>query len=163
MYDERMKRYLAGLLALLLLLAGCATEAIATERPEKPAAQTQMPEDKTETLAADQTPEQVADYLRTHGALPDYYLTKNEARDLGWISEKGNLWDVAEGRVIGGDRFGNREGLLPDKKGRRWYEADVGYQGGFRGAERLVFSDDGLIYYTDDHYDSFEDWTEASP
>jgi len=73
---------------------------------------------------------------------------------LGWDSQKGNLWDVAPGCCIGGDRFGNREGLLPDGK---WYECDVNYEGGYRGAERLVFSEDmESIYYTADHYESFE-------
>ena len=75
---------------------------------------------------------------------------------MGWDNAKGNLWDVAEGKSIGGDRFGNREGLLPNAQGRTWYECDIDYQGGYRGKERLVFSDDGLIYYSDDHYASFE-------
>ena len=57
---------------------------------------------------------------------------------------------------IGGDHFGNYEGLLPDADGRKWKECDVNYSGGYRGAERLVFSNDGLIYYTKDHYESFE-------
>ena len=56
---------------------------------------------------------------------------------------------------IGGDKFGNREGLLPKEDGRQYYECDVNYQGGYRGAERIVFSNDGLIFYTDDHYNSF--------
>ena len=57
---------------------------------------------------------------------------------------------------IGGDRFGNREGLLPDARSRQWYECDVNYEGGYRGAERLLFSNDGLIYYSGDHYGSCE-------
>ncbi|WP_161879309.1 ribonuclease domain-containing protein [Alkalibacterium sp. MB6] len=101
------------------------------------------------------TPEDVALYLYTFDELPLNYLTKEEARELGWVASEGNLWDVADGMVIGGDYFGNREGLLPEEQGRDYYEADVNYFGGFRGAERLVYSDDGLIYYTDDHYDSF--------
>ncbi|MGN1069057.1 MAG: ribonuclease domain-containing protein [Candidatus Fimadaptatus sp.] len=56
---------------------------------------------------------------------------------------------------IGGDRFGNREGLLPDARGRQYYECDVNYDGGYRGGERIVFSSDGLIYYTCDHYNTF--------
>lgn len=101
------------------------------------------------------TPHEVAAYLRLYGRLPSNYLTKKEASALGWESSKGNLWQVAEGRVIGGDIFGNREGLLPKAKGRTWYECDVNYTGGFRGPERLVYSSDGLIYYTKDHYESF--------
>ncbi len=71
-------------------------------------------------------------------------------------ADRGNLWDVTDEMSIGGDRFGNREGLLPDASGRKWYEADIDYDGGRRNAKRIVFSNDGLIYYTDDHYESFE-------
>ena len=72
------------------------------------------------------------------------------------MSSEGNLWEVADGMCIGGDIFGNREGLLPEENERVYYECDVNYAGGFRGSERVVFSDDGLIYYTGDHYESFE-------
>lgn len=100
-------------------------------------------------------PFKVAEYIHTYGKLPSNYLTKNEASNLGWQSDKGNLWDVTDEMSIGGDKFGNREGLLPKKEGRIYYECDVNYEGGYRGAERIVFSNDGLIFYTDDHYESF--------
>ena len=99
-------------------------------------------------------------YLKAYGRLPDYYITKNAARKLGW--EGGGLEDYAPGRMIGGDRFGNFEGLLPKKPGRGWTEADIGTMGkSSRGAERIVFSSDGLIYFTKDHYESFEKLGEA--
>ena len=108
--------------------------------------------------------EEVAVYLTFFEALPDNYLTKKEAQALGWESRLGNLWDVADGYSIGGDRFGNYEGLLPEAKGRRWTECDIGFDGGYRNGERVVFSNDGLIYYTDDHYASFDEieviWSE---
>lgn len=100
--------------------------------------------------------EEVAEYIEIYGDLPDNYLTKQEAKDLGWDNSLGNLWDVADGMSIGGDRFGNREKLLPDENGRIWYECDIDYQGGYRNGKRIVFSNDGLIYYTEDHYESFE-------
>ena len=100
--------------------------------------------------------EEVAIYLTFFEELPDNYLTKKEAQALGWENKKGNLWKVAKGCSIGGDRFGNYEGLLPDKKGRKWTECDIDFEGGYRGGERIVFSNDGLIYYTDDHYESFD-------
>ena len=99
--------------------------------------------------------EEVALYLDTYGELPYNYITKEEARELGWVASEGNLWEVTDEYLIGGDRFGNREGLLPEESGRQYFEADVNYEGGYRGPERLVYSNDGLIYYTDDHYDSF--------
>lgn len=101
-------------------------------------------------------PEDVSLYIHLYDKLPSNFITKKEAMDLGWESSKGNLWDITDEKVIGGDRFGNREGLLPKAEGRVYYEADVNYDGGFRGPERIVFSNDGLIFYTMDHYDSFE-------
>lgn len=99
--------------------------------------------------------EEVSEYLFTYNKLPPNFIRKKEAQQLGWVASQGNLWEVAPGKSIGGDRFYNREGLLPEKKDRLWYECDIGYSGGKRGAKRLVFSSDGLIYYTEDHYRSF--------
>ena len=101
------------------------------------------------------TPDLVAAYIYTFHKLPSNFITKNEASKLGWNSKEGNLWDVTDEMSIGGDKFGNYEGLLPKAKGRQWYECDVNYYGGYRGAERILYSNDGLIYYTDDHYESF--------
>jgi len=101
--------------------------------------------------------EEVAIYLTFFEKLPDNYMTKKEAQALGWESKKGNLWKVADGCSIGGDRFGNYEGLLPDKKGRKWTECDIDFDGGYRGGKRIVFSNDGLIYYTGNHYESFDE------
>lgn len=102
------------------------------------------------------TKEEVALYLHTYGRLPENFITKKEAEAAGWVSREGNLWDVAPGMSIGGSRFGNYEGLLPDQKGRVWFECDIDFDGTYRGAKRIVFSNDGLIYYTEDHYKSFE-------
>jgi len=101
------------------------------------------------------SPEEVAAYLRTYNKLPSNFITKSEAQSLGWVSSEGNLWEVTDKKSIGGDRFGNREGRLPNKEGRIWYECDVNYNGGYRGEERIVYSNDGLIYYTNDHYETF--------
>lgn len=99
------------------------------------------------------TKEDVALFLYTYGHLPDNFITKSEARDLGW--EGGSLEPYAPGKCIGGDRFGNYEELLPT--GHNYYECDIDTLGAeSRGAKRIVFSDDGLIYYTEDHYESFE-------
>lgn len=94
----------------------------------------------------------VIDYLHHHQQLPDFYITKKDARAQGWDAKAGNLCDVLPGRAIGGDRFMNREKQLPEDKGRQWYEADVNYQCGHRGSDRLLYSNDGLIYITTDHY-----------
>jgi guanyl-specific ribonuclease Sa len=104
-------------------------------------------------------PYDVAAYIFEFDKLPPNYITKEEAQDLGWLSHEGNLWEVTEKKSIGGNRFYNREGNLPEQSGRKWYECDVNYEGGYRGAERLVYSNDGLVYYTKDHYESFEEIT----
>ena len=99
--------------------------------------------------------EEVAPYIHTYGKLPQNFIKKNEAKKLGW--EGGSLEPYAPGRSIGGDRFGNYEGLLPEAEGRRYTECDIDTMGrSSRGAKRIVFSNDGLIYYTGDHYKSFE-------
>ncbi len=99
----------------------------------------------------------VTDYLKENGKLPDYYITKKEAQREGWIAKEGNLCDVLPGRAIGGDIFTNREKTLPVKKGRIWYEADINYDCGRRNARRIVYSSDGLIFVTHDHYKNFEE------
>ena len=99
--------------------------------------------------------EDVALYIYTYDKLPNNFINKKEAGNLGWKSSEGNLWDVSDKMSIGGDKFANREKLLPIKDGRQYFECDINYEGGYRGAERIVYSNDGLVYYTGDHYESF--------
>lgn len=117
----------------------------------EPAAET---ENAGETLPEDgiyTTKEDVALYLHLYNHLPSNFITKKQAQKLGW--EAGDLWKFAKGKSIGGDRFGNYEGLLP--KGKTYKECDIDYTGGKRNGKRIVFSEDGCIYYTGDHYKSF--------
>ncbi len=117
---------------------------------QAPAAEDLLPEDGSYT-----TKEDVALYLHQYGRLPGNFITKKDARALGWSG--GSLEPYAPGMCIGGDRFGNYEKILPEAEGRTSRECDVGTLGASkRGAERIVFSSDGLIYYTGDHYESFE-------
>lgn len=96
----------------------------------------------------------VALYIHQYGKLPGNFITKAEAQKLGWSG--GSLEKYAPGKSIGGDRFGNYEGKLPKKSGRTYTECDIDTRGASaRGAKRIVFSNDGLIYYTDDHYNTF--------
>ena len=96
----------------------------------------------------------VARYLMEYGTLPQNYITKAEARALGW--EGGSLEAYMPGASIGGDIFGNYEGSLPEKEGRTYTECDINTAGADeRGSERIVFSNDGLIFYTADHYETF--------
>lgn len=101
------------------------------------------------------TKEDVALYIYTYGRLPSNFVTKKDAQAAGWSG--GSLEKYLPGKCIGGSRFGNYEGLLPDAEGRVWTECDINTIGAkTRGAERIVFSNDGLIYYTGDHYETFE-------
>lgn len=99
--------------------------------------------------------ENVALYIHTFNHLPDNFITKNEARQLGWNG--GSVEVYIKDKAIGGDVFSNYEQLLPVKEGRIYYECDIDTHGqDSRGAKRIIYSNDGLIYYTDDHYESFE-------
>lgn len=139
-----MKKLLTVLLLFLLglNLTGCAEFNLSESEIDKDGRYTSKQE--------------VASYINIYKKLPSNYITKKEAMNLGWNANEGNLWDVTDHKSIGGDRFGNREGLLPNKNDRQYYEADIDYEGGYRNAKRIVYSNDGLIYYTDDHYQSFE-------
>ena len=157
-----MKKKISGIVSVLLavlLLAFFGVPDTETVAPEQP--QLQIVQEATEGASAiDEngsytSKEDVALYLDTYGRLPDNFITKNEARELGW--EGGGLEPFAPGKCIGGDRFGNYEGLLPKADGRKYTECDIDTLGkDSRGAKRIVFSNDGLIYYTEDHYESFE-------
>ncbi len=87
--------------------------------------------------------------------LPDYYITKTEAYEMGWNNLKGNLAKVAPNHMIFGGVYKNKNKVLPDREGRIWYEADINYTNGYRNRQRVVFSNDGLIFATYDHYDTF--------
>ena len=169
-----MKKKLPVWLSALLLVAVILINGMGGEAPEAPA----VPSDSIQTITvpdetltqeseAPEAEEQIDEdgwfysadlvslYLQTYGHLPGNFITKDEARELGW--EGGSVEDYAPGYAIGGDKFGNREGLLPTKKGRQYFECDIDTDGrDSRGAKRIVFSNDGLIYYTQDHYESFE-------
>ena len=96
----------------------------------------------------------VADYIKENRELPNYYITKSEAKKQGWIPSKGNLCDAIPGKAIGGDRFSNREKKLP--KGEQYFEADVNYNCGHRDADRIVFTKNGDVWVTHNHYKTFE-------
>ena len=140
---------LSIVIVLALILGGCAQTGTVVEEAQKETIEIEENEYYYNT-------EDVALYIHTYNKLPENFITKSEANEMGWDSQAGNLWEVANGYVIGGDNFGNREKLLPTKEGRKYFEADVNYEGAYRGAERLVYSNDGLIFYTEDHYESFE-------
>ncbi len=170
---EQGKR-LSALLLALLMLAAAAAPAQARSKKKKNTATPRVQATATVTPAPTAEPdivvtedgeytdkEHVAAYIRAYHKLPSNYISKRDAQNLGW-SGNGNdsVWKYAPGKSIGGSRFGNYEGQLPDAPGRRWYECDIDYNGKSRGAKRIVFSSDGLIYYTEDHYNTFEDITE---
>ena len=164
----------------LLLMTGCVrrripagTTAVTVTQTSAPvtskaSVKTEETSEKTSSRSTDKTEQEalidengtydsakeVALYIHTYNKLPSNYITKKEAKSLGWNG--GSLEEYAPGKCIGGDRYGNYEGLLPEKKGRSYTECDIGTLGkSSRGAKRIVFSNDGLIYYTKDHYKTF--------
>lgn len=158
-----MKKLTALLLALFMLLAlsACGETALPSDTL-LPAQQEQQnaqsaPDETAAPIDEDgsyTTKDDVALYIHTYGHLPGNFITKKDAQALGWPG--GSLEPYAPGMCIGGSRFGNYEGLLPEREGRYYTECDIDTLGAAgRGAKRLVFSNDGLIYYTDDHYETF--------
>ncbi len=140
-----LRKVLAVIIAVLVLLSF-----FRTMLPQP------QPEPVSVTVREDgryDTKDEVAEYLHIYGHLPDNYMTKKEARKIGW--ENGPLHLIAEGMCIGGDAYSNFEGLLPED--HDYYECDINtLYAKERGPERIVYSDDGLIFYTPDHYESFE-------
>ena len=167
--DQETIDLAADVATVLLEEAESAEEAapaeVPEEEPETPQASEENPEEVPEEEVPEETPaiaedgcyttkDDVALYIHTYGRLPDNFMTKNEARNLGW--EGGGLDPYAKDMCIGGDRFGNYEGILPNADGRTWTECDIDtMNASSRGAKRIVFSNDGLIYYTEDHYETF--------
>lgn len=152
-----VKKSLFAVLLLLAMLMGCMTSPDDTSYTEVITAD--RTEGENEAIIGEDgeytSKEEVALYLYTYGHLPSNFITKDEAKDLGWVSKEGNLGEVAPGKSIGGDYFGNYEGILPDEYDYR--ECDIDSDGGYRGVKRLVYTEDcELIYYTEDHYESFE-------
>lgn len=168
------KQLTAWLLALVMLfsLVGCGTDTLVQDDSSLPQHEQQdaqnAPSEDADTLSDDDasapqidedgtytTKDDVALYIHTYGHLPDNFITKKDAQALGWPG--GSLEPYAPGKCIGGSRFGNYEGLLPEADGRTYTECDIDTLGAdSRGAKRIVFSNDGLIYYTEDHYETFE-------
>ena len=93
--------------------------------------------------------------MKKYGEIPADYITKSFAKQLGWRNKKGNLANVAPGKSIFGGIYHNKNGKLPSAPGRVWYEADINYSGGYRNDERVLFSNDGLMFVTYDHYYTF--------
>lgn len=144
------------------------TQTIAdTEAEQDEAPSSQQTDAGTQTTTSERGPtveedgwytskDEVALYIHTYGHLPGNFISKTKARDRGWVASEGNLDEVCPGMSIGGSRFYDDDGKLPYKRGRQWTECDINYHGGYRGAERIVFSNDGLVFYTADHYETFE-------
>lgn len=150
----RMKKLLSALIIAVLsaaVLTGCQDMAQTAEQ--------QTVQEVTISQSGEyDSKEEVSAYLQEYGQLPQNYITKKQARDAGW--QGGSLEPYAPGKCIGGDRFGNREKILPQED--RYRECDIDTIGAdSRGAKRIVYSDHGDIYYTEDHYESFTQLAEG--
>ena len=155
---KRIISIVSVLMVLMLIITGCATglaDNIGSNTSEVTESTTENDGTVIDEDGTYDSKDDVALYIETYGHLPSNYITKKEAQALGW--EGGSLEPYAPGKCIGGTHFGNYEGLLPEADGREYTECDINTLGkDSRGAERIVFSNDGLIYYTGDHYQSFE-------
>ena len=151
------------LLTAVLLLTGCAAGASGTQKKNGNTAAPAAEPAPTATPGPMDEAQRIADYLFEYGKLPDYFLTKREAQAKGWDSQYNYVSDVAPGMSIGGDYFGNYEKKLPVVQGRKYYEADCFYRGGKRNAYRIIYSNDGHVWYTGDHYNTFTELFPTGP
>ena len=113
-------------------------------------------ETKPERDGAYTDKDEVILYIHEYGHLPSNYITKKEARDLGWSDGADNLSEVAPGKNIGGDEYNNADKMLPEEEGRVFYECDVNVEPGERGKEKVIYTNDGQIFYTGDNMETFE-------
>ena len=143
---NRLVSVIVLLLAAFMLLSACAASASGYKenRPEK-----------TESFLAMDAAQELVDYLDEHGELPDNFIRKKEAEARGWKTTYRYVGDIGNGLAIGGDYFGNYEERLPVVRGRKYYEADCYYQGRQRNEYRLIYSNDGHYWFTEDHYETF--------
>jgi guanyl-specific ribonuclease Sa len=176
----RFAALVALLLVLALVLGSCtADESVTGKRkqsnitptPKVSITETPMPAETAVLTATPEVteepgpiiePQAIADYLFEYGELPGNFITKQEAKNLGWDGYN-YVSDVAPGMSIGGDYFGNYEGKLPRVKGRKYYEADCWYTGGKRKQYRIIYSNDGHVWYTEDHYNTFTEMSPSEP
>jgi guanyl-specific ribonuclease Sa len=151
---NKMRRKVIAAVLLVLLSVSLAVLFCSCEQEPSGSGEAVESEASVEEDGTYDSKEEVAEYLSIYKKLPKNYITKKEARKLGWHG--GSLEKYAPGKTIGGDGFGNREKLLPEKSGRRYYECDIDTLGKKkRGPKRIIYSNDGLIYYTKDHYKSY--------
>lgn len=145
-----LKKLLSAIFSIIIIFAALWAKAYFLDDPQK--------QQQIETIEEDQyyyDKDNVALYLHTYNHLPYNYITKQEAKQAGW--EGGSVEVYLPDKAIGGDEFSNYEQLLPIAEERIYYECDIDTHGkDSRGAKRIIFSNDGLIYYTDDHYESFQ-------
>lgn len=158
---KKLYLFLCSLLACLVLFTSCGSPSQDRSKGSDHQAQSiQTSLNQTSILVEEDQAytdkDHVAAYIHQYGHLPPNYITKKEAQALGW-KDKGSLDKIAPGKSIGGDRFGNYQEQLPHKEGRTWKEADIDYIKGNRNGKRLIYSNDGLVYYTDDHYKTFKE------
>ena len=167
---------LSLLLAAVLLLGACSADAAVTAKKKKKkntasptatvtAVATVAPDGEEPGEAAGPIiePQRIADYIFEHGELPDNFITKKEAQALGWKTRFKYVSQAAPGKSIGGDVFGNYQGKLPIVKGRKYFEADCWYTEGPRSEYRIIYSSDGHVWYTEDHYNTFVELSPSKP
>ena len=143
---NKLIRLFVLLLTAILLLSACVASA-SGKKEDKP--------EVTEESLAMNAAQELADYIDEHGELPENFIRKKEAEARGWKTTYRYVGDLGDGITIGGDYFGNYEQKLPVVKGRKYYEADCFYKGGKRNAYRIIYSTDGHVWYTEDHYNTF--------
>ena len=158
---NKLIRLFVLLVAAVLLMSGCTASASGKNKKNKATPTPMVTPEATVTPEVTVTPgpmdaaQELADYIFEHGELPENYIRKKDAEAQGWKTTYRYVSDLGPGITIGGDYFGNYEQKLPVVKGRKYYEADCYYEGGPRNEYRIIFSNDGHVWFTGDHYNTF--------
>ena len=152
---NKLVRLFVLLLAVILLMSGCTASASGKNKKNKATPTPTLTPEATVTPGPMDAAQELADYIFEHGKLPENYIRKKDAEAQGWKTTYRYVGDIGPGITIGGDYFGNYEQKLPVVKGRKYYEADCYYEGGPRNEYRIIYSNDGHIWYTEDHYNTF--------
>ncbi len=152
---NKLVRLFVLLLAVILLMSGCTASASGKNKKNKATPTPTLVPEATVTPGPMDAAQELADYIFEHGELPENYIRKKDAEAQGWKTTYRYVGDIGPGITIGGDYFGNYEQKLPVVKGRKYYEADCYYEGGPRNEYRIIYSNDGHVWYTEDHYNTF--------
>ncbi len=146
-----VKKILSTLALGIVLALGFLAGNLFTSSAEGPHAEKASTVQSNEVI---NTFEGVADYIVKYGRLPDNFITKAEAAKLGGTrkrqSRRSSAWKKHRRRYLSKQRkAASRCGRTRMERSRHQLYI------GIPGSDRIVYSNDRLVYKTTDHYKTF--------